>query len=155
MSEFNLVTVSGISYRTGVLEAMKRLGKTICMPQARFDNWIKALRSGSYRQAEGVLHDVDDNSFCCLGVEQHCNTHTTENDQLPSLGYLKKNNILYMNNGEAGMDPKLVFEDGGPTSAAEMNDEGFNFEDIADRLVKAFISTEDLLKEMENPTIKT
>lgn len=30
--------------------------------------WIKALRSGEYKQARGILHDEEDNSYCCLGV---------------------------------------------------------------------------------------
>ena len=30
------------------------------------DKWIKALRSGVYKQATGELED--NNSFCCLGV---------------------------------------------------------------------------------------
>lgn len=29
--------------------------------------WVKALRSGKYRQAMGTLHNKD-NKFCCLGV---------------------------------------------------------------------------------------
>lgn len=31
------------------------------------DIWIKALRSGKYKQGKYVLH-TDDNKFCCLGV---------------------------------------------------------------------------------------
>lgn len=29
--------------------------------------WVKALRSGKYKQGKGVLRTVD-NKFCCLGV---------------------------------------------------------------------------------------
>jgi hypothetical protein len=32
--------------------------------------WLSALRSGSYRQARGRLHDIADDSYCCLGVLQ-------------------------------------------------------------------------------------
>jgi hypothetical protein len=31
-------------------------------------DWVKALRSGKYKQAEGKLHDPDEDSYCCLGV---------------------------------------------------------------------------------------
>ena len=31
-------------------------------------NWIKALRSGDYKQGEGCLYNNKDDSFCCLGV---------------------------------------------------------------------------------------
>lgn len=30
--------------------------------------WCDALRSGEYKQGTGVLHDLDHNTFCCLGV---------------------------------------------------------------------------------------
>lgn len=30
--------------------------------------WLAALRSGEYRQGKRVLHNVDENTFCCLGV---------------------------------------------------------------------------------------
>ena len=32
------------------------------------EDWIAALRSGNYLQGEGMLHNPDDNSYCCLGV---------------------------------------------------------------------------------------
>jgi len=30
--------------------------------------WLEALRSGEFKQGRAVLHNTDDNSFCCLGV---------------------------------------------------------------------------------------
>lgn len=30
--------------------------------------WVAALRSGEYQQGKHVLHNVDENTFCCLGV---------------------------------------------------------------------------------------
>ena len=30
--------------------------------------WIEALRSGEYRQAQGILKDVSGSAYCCLGV---------------------------------------------------------------------------------------
>lgn len=30
--------------------------------------WVKALRSGKYKQGKGKLKNTDDNSYCCLGV---------------------------------------------------------------------------------------
>ena len=32
------------------------------------DKWIEALRSDKYTQGKGYLHQVQDNSYCCLGV---------------------------------------------------------------------------------------
>lgn len=30
--------------------------------------WLAALRSGKYRQGKGTLHNLQDDTFCCLGV---------------------------------------------------------------------------------------
>lgn len=30
--------------------------------------WVKALRSGEYKQGLSCLHNVDENSYCCMGV---------------------------------------------------------------------------------------
>ena len=30
--------------------------------------WVKALRSGEYKQGNGNLYKSDENCFCCLGV---------------------------------------------------------------------------------------
>jgi len=32
------------------------------------DAWLSALRSGVYKQGKGALHDITENSYCCLGV---------------------------------------------------------------------------------------
>jgi hypothetical protein len=31
-------------------------------------DWVKALRSGKYKQADATLHDKKHDSYCCLGV---------------------------------------------------------------------------------------
>lgn len=38
------------------------------MDKAIKARWVAALRSGKYKQGAGVLHNVDKNTFCCLGV---------------------------------------------------------------------------------------
>lgn len=30
--------------------------------------WVKALRSGEYKQGSHVLHNTSNNTYCCLGV---------------------------------------------------------------------------------------
>lgn len=30
--------------------------------------WVRALRSGEYKQTTRVLHNIQENAFCCLGV---------------------------------------------------------------------------------------
>src|SRR5688572_17403992 len=32
------------------------------------EKWVKALRSGEFKQGEGKLHDSDNDTYCCLGV---------------------------------------------------------------------------------------
>jgi hypothetical protein len=32
------------------------------------DEWVKALRSGEYKQCRGTLYDYNKTAFCCLGV---------------------------------------------------------------------------------------
>lgn len=32
------------------------------------EQWINALRSGEYKQGKKMLHNVEENTFCCLGV---------------------------------------------------------------------------------------
>ncbi len=46
------------------------------------DKWLKALRSGKFRQAQGRLRRVDrktgEESFCCLGVLGTCSGASKE-----------------------------------------------------------------------------
>lgn len=94
--------------------------------------WVKALRSGRYKQGIGVLRRKN-NTYCCLGVlyevvkgknawtlleilsafETH-DSHTT----MPSPTFL----------GEVGLQVKEA------DYLAELNDEGKTFEEIADAI---------------------
>jgi hypothetical protein len=53
--------------------------------------WVKALRSGEYKQGRNRLRDGD--SFCCLGVlcnlhaQDHPKTAATQNNPAVYLGY--------------------------------------------------------------------
>lgn len=41
----------------------------------RADNvikWVEALEYGKYKQGKGELHNVHDDSYCCLGVAVEC-----------------------------------------------------------------------------------
>lgn len=38
------------------------------MKKSVADKWINALRSGEYRQGFGLLHNTNNNTYCCLGV---------------------------------------------------------------------------------------
>jgi hypothetical protein len=41
------------------------------MPKKVKDKWVRALRSGKYKQATGTLYDPATKGFCCLGVLEH------------------------------------------------------------------------------------
>lgn len=38
------------------------------MKKSIADKWVKALRSGDYKQGTYRLHNKKDNTYCCLGV---------------------------------------------------------------------------------------
>jgi hypothetical protein len=38
------------------------------LPKAFKNKWLKALRSGEYKQGDGKLWNKKDNTYCCLGV---------------------------------------------------------------------------------------
>lgn len=96
------------------------------------DKWIKALRSGKYKQGKEDLHDSVHNTFCCLGV-------------LCDIGYAQPHH-----NGDAYIenDPDLTencyleTKDGYipslGTDLAKLNDNGTTFEEIADIIEKNY-----------------
>jgi hypothetical protein len=47
--------------------------------------WVKNLRSGKYKQGQGRLRTVKDNSFCCLGVL--CDTIKSEWKPIDNIAY--------------------------------------------------------------------
>lgn len=108
--------------------------------------WVKALRSGKYKQGTGVLHRTDDR-FCCLGVL--CEVAIKQGVQLSTkidedLGF------YYYDDADAVLPEKVQkwaeLEVANPdvyirqppysfgnvlTSLAELNDDRFSFEEIA------------------------
>lgn len=94
--------------------------------------WLKALRSGEYKQAIHRLRR--DDTFCCLGVL--CNLHAYEH---PDIAAAQKSKYLYM--GEEVKLPPAVMEWAGLEEAipivngrnlAGLNDDNWPFKDIAD-----------------------
>ena len=61
-------------------------------------NWLKALKSGDYKQGFVSLFNETDNSYCCIGVLGHIteglnNNEGTENEELLPYKFLKDNGI--------------------------------------------------------------
>lgn len=68
------------------------------MPKAVKDKWLKALRSGKYKQGQGMLRD-DEGGYCCLGVlvqELDGKIPTTDgcSFSMPTMNFLKRHGII-------------------------------------------------------------
>lgn len=81
----------------------KVVKKTIRMPKATLRKWLKALRSGEYKQAGGALFDEEKVGYCCLGVLQHCLDGGVEYIKkgcpctVPSFAWLEDEGIRFTN----------------------------------------------------------
>ena len=89
--------------------------------------WVKALRSGKYKQTRRVLKDK--NGYCCLGVLAEEMGVLDEKDECygdyETLEKWGKNGTCPLRNGEGWIDSMRM-------SLASMNDDGHSFEEIAD-----------------------
>lgn len=80
--------------------------------------WVKALRSGEFKQAEGDLHN--ECGYCCLGVLRYC-LNVQDRSSLD-----EENSYLTEAQAEkAGLTFKQQ------NTLANMNDKGKTFEQIA------------------------
>ncbi len=108
------------------------------MKQEIADIWVKALRSGSYEQGIGQLHDAH-NRMCCLGVlaKLYANAHRELKIVTRDFG----NSYLY--DGQAAVLSPAIREwaglkspagdiDGGSECLASLNDQLKTFLEIAD-----------------------
>lgn len=117
------------------------------------DKWVKALRSGDYKQTSGQLRDH--NGYCCLGVLCELYREETkrggwdklQRDQASTpvrVGYkvggymsvvLPPPSVIGWS-GLGSSNPEVKF-DGKVTSLPELNDSGKTFEEIADVIEKS------------------
>jgi hypothetical protein len=92
----------------------------IKMPAKLLKKWLKALRSGEYKQASGTLYDTKTAGFCCLGVLQHvssggkCEVDSDGDFEcVPSRGWYADNSIDMPDEAECALmhmnDGKLVW----------------------------------------------
>lgn len=112
---------------------------TIRAPKKVLAKWLKALRTGGYRQAKEALYDPVSYGFCCLGVLQHCVTggevevcdyNPDRFASVPSQDWLDEHGISF-SGGEgygSGVNPFLPTLG---TCAAYANDNGKTFKAIA------------------------
>lgn len=131
--------------------------------------WIEALRSGRYDQGEGVLHAVSDegrDTFCCLGVLCRIAANESAGIQVrPSSRGFAYGSLDGFNEFEIGVLPPVVMKWAGVDwndyvvqfpkslfsmhegplqeySLAELNDEGFTFDQMAD-VIEYFVPVTD------------
>ncbi|HEY9658333.1 MAG TPA: hypothetical protein V6C65_07770 [Allocoleopsis sp.] len=119
--------------------------KHIKMPKELATKWLDALRSGKYNQTRGKLHNTENNSFCCLGVLQHCISGVTikidRDVELPSPGWLQSHGITFSSEcGEISSDPYITSEG---VCISSVNDEGNSFTIIADLLEQEMEFTDE------------
>lgn len=111
-------------------------------------NWIKALRSGEYKQTEGFLCSVNNGieSFCCLGVlcdlEGDGYWEITQNKDLFEeavffgydyrYDYRTKNHNSYDEFPPNSLMKKVGLKRADAETLAKMNDHGDSFKVIAD-----------------------
>ena len=95
--------------------------------------WLKALRSGKYRQADGALCITRNkrNSYCCLGVLARV-AGAKFHGRVPYLDGIQigGGDQEYLTPGFAGLNPRTQ------ETLGSMNDEGHKFSEIADWIEK-------------------
>lgn len=132
------------------------------------DKWIKALRSGEFNQAEGLMYKAASNGFCCLGVLEAINgadkssmdgvvvngkslywlptTKTVNLLNLPQeyveMGSSETSSVCVKANQE-NQKEKYEMKNNGTISVTVLNDGlGLTFNQIADRLEETFLRKE-------------
>lgn len=98
--------------------------------------WIKALRSGDYKQGESYLRDED--RYCCIGVACDIHPEIRWKEELLTVGSLWNavtSGDEYNGSGQLS-DPYLIglSDDAQDVLIALNDEEGFTFSEIADVL---------------------
>lgn len=98
------------------------------------DKWVKALRSGKFRQTQGRLQDG--NAYCCLGVLCHLvdpkKRFWRDDDIVLPFQIVNKVGLDIDRSPLHRNDPIL----GRRLTASMLNDRGKSFSEIADRIEK-------------------
>jgi len=107
--------------------------------------WVKALRSGEYKQGKLALHRIESDAYCCLGVlcelavkenivkkSSECSSSTSEYDELA--GSLPESVVDW-----AGMKSASGSRKNRRNSLMVLNDDSnFSFKRIADVIEKEY-----------------
>lgn len=105
-------------------------------PKEVYKLWIKALRSGKYKQGKGYLR-TNKNEFCCLGVL--CDLAAKDGGEQWEYGYLR---YIYRYNAAhlpENIKKYLSLSNHDLQNLMEMNDVGDSFEVIANYIEECII----------------
>jgi hypothetical protein len=130
--------------------------KTFRIPKTSLDKWLKALRSGDYKQGRDLLRTGEEGNYayCCLGVLQQCLDGKVEMTSvasslpelggvsagIPSIEWAKEHGIEQISVGKIIRHPSTDFNpilqkdiDGFTRTASFCNDNArLTFKEIAD-----------------------
>lgn len=104
--------------------------KTIFMSREQWNTWKEALLSGKYKQGKNILYAPGTGGFCCLGVMEHCLTGEVEDSGLPSIQWLRNNNINFSGDAGGHLKQPYVKYEARWVPVAELNDRWESFENI-------------------------
>jgi hypothetical protein len=103
--------------------------------------WLKALRSGDYKQGKYKLYNQDTKAYCCLGVLCEVLELKAEDWKQPHLGRLPKEACELMGLDDLASFSSRKINKEIPTSYRNLiylNDLGISFDHIADVIEKYF-----------------
>lgn len=92
--------------------------------------WIKALRSGKYKQGHYRLHSKSTNSYCCLGVA--CVVSGVKKKQIGAHGMIPKS----FKKNHANLPTDLIGSNDLTNKLINLNDDGYSFKRIASWIEK-------------------
>lgn len=102
--------------------------------------WIKALRSGKYKQGRDKLRQGrgDNRTYCCLGVLEslHCAATGKPFRRNPHGETLSQRTAAWAGIDRNEGDAMVESETGSNVYLATLNDTGYSFDRIADRIEK-------------------
>lgn len=105
--------------------------KTIRMPKELLDKWLAALRSGEYKQC--AMSMAIDDGYCCLGVLVVVGGgNPFEHAGTPNPDWLEHNGVNFADGPNNTLCNPFLPALG--TNAAEANDSGASFAEIADAI---------------------